>query len=110
VSHVFCSKIGENLAESEYYHSALRWFDEERDELESSPNNTKAVRLRVFRNFIPRHGITLCFGPASRSRPTPSPAESPELDSSRRRAEQGYLQRSDCFGSEEKMAISNGPR
>jgi hypothetical protein len=34
------SDIGENLRESEYYHSVLTWFDEERDELESSPNKT----------------------------------------------------------------------
>jgi hypothetical protein len=32
------SDIREDLPESEYYHSALTWFDEETDELESSPN------------------------------------------------------------------------
>jgi hypothetical protein len=44
VSRVLCSNIGENLPESEYYHSALRWFDEERDGLESSADETPDLR------------------------------------------------------------------
>ena len=39
------SRISENLRESEYYHSALTWFDEERDELESLQTRTRHDEL-----------------------------------------------------------------
>jgi hypothetical protein len=96
VSRVFCSKISENLPESEDYYSALTWFDEEKDELESSPNKTQAVTPCPSAKFMPRHGVVPCFNPVNHSRPKPSPAVSPELDGSRRCAEQRYLHRSDC--------------
>jgi hypothetical protein len=50
------SDIREDLPEAEYYHSALTWFDEERDEPEFSPNKTRAVRPCLPGRFMSRHG------------------------------------------------------
>src|SRR5260370_19008855 len=98
ISHAACnSTLGAvKRRESEYYHSVLTWFDEERDELESSPNKTQAVGPCPSAKFMPRHRVAPCFNPVSHSRPKPSPAVSPELDSSRSCSEQYYLVRSDC--------------
>src|ERR1700704_1674438 len=63
--------------ESEYYHPVLTWFDEERDELEPSPNKTQVVRRCPSAKFMFRHGVAPCFNPVSHWRPKPSPAISP---------------------------------
>src|SRR5260370_9183388 len=73
ISHAACnSTLGAvKRRESEYYHSVLTWFDEERDELESSPNKTQAGGPCPSAKFIPRHPVAPFFNPSHHTIPTP---------------------------------------